>query len=201
MSSQGDAPPVQKKIKLTFTKKPQATSSQAPSSSEASMPPCGAAAAGPSFMQPQPYDNEDAYLPPPRAKKGSKATGGGPAPSGGDSQGTAGTWADSGQQPRAKRRQAKAKDEDYEYGGSGGAFGAEGEVYDPDGFEQDDDDDYDVLGQPRRTRAAKRQPGAAGASSQVGHQSGRGARRTVRVRLCGARFSPGPLKSLLCMNH
>ena len=67
---------------------------------------------------------------------------------------SAGAGSSDAKQPRAKRdRQTKAsKNEDYDY--NGGAFGAEDGFGDPDMLE-DNDDDYDVLGKPRRAKGKK----------------------------------------------
>ena len=69
---------------------------------------------------------------------------------------------------RARQPSKSSRDGDYEYEAlnvAGGDFGAEADLDDPDMLE-DYDDDYDVLGKPRRAKGARQRGCARGQVSQ-----------------------------------
>ena len=85
-----------------------------------------------------------------------------------DSQGggeaTKSTSSEPSSRAKRARQQSKASlDGDYEYGAEGeeAAFGAEADPDDPDMLE-DYEEDYDVLGKPRRAKGTKQRGGAGG---------------------------------------
>ena len=69
---------------------------------------------------------------------------------------------------RARQPSKSSRDGDYEYealNAAGGDFGAEADLDDPDMLE-DYDDDYDVLGKPRRAKGTRQRGCARGQVSQ-----------------------------------
>ena len=81
-----------------------------------------------------------------------------------DSQGVGG--GSNASRPKRKRASKSQKDGEYLYGDGEGVFGAEGGFDDPDYLEERDDD-YDMLGKPRKTRTLKKGGGGGVTAAQV----------------------------------